>query len=370
MPRRTPSSSGGARGATGGGDGDVLDEVRERLDDDLDTPGAFAAIDDAAAAGLGDGVGRGSGPARRRALTGPSSLSTSPRTPERAIPGDVADQRVSRSHPTRSPPTARRGRSPHFHGSGLWRQVARTARPGPKWSPVPGRSSALRLVGIVTVHTLFMCLRQRQHAGCVPWPSDGHEQRSRRRATARPPRARSAGPPGVGHPDRGLRPPADRRPGDPVPEPHLVPRLGVPDAERPAQHQLRRQGRVHGLVEDEVPLPGDGHDPDRPHRRLQVAGGALGRRSGAAPRRAVRHLPRGHTQPRRRAAPGPHRRGPAGPRGRRARSSRSASRAPTHPAARRQGAEAVRVVLDHDRSADRTGPLRRHAPNAIGRCGR
>ena len=33
---------------------------------------------------------------------------------------------------------------------------------------------------------------------------------------------------------------------------------------RAAQHQLRRQGRVHGLVEDEVPLPGAGHDPDRP----------------------------------------------------------------------------------------------------------
>ncbi len=41
---------------SGGGDGDVLAQVRERLDDDLDTPGAFAVIDDAAAAGLGDGV--------------------------------------------------------------------------------------------------------------------------------------------------------------------------------------------------------------------------------------------------------------------------------------------------------------------------
>ena len=41
---------------SGGGDGDVLAQVRERLDDDLDTPGAFVVIDDAAAAGLGDGV--------------------------------------------------------------------------------------------------------------------------------------------------------------------------------------------------------------------------------------------------------------------------------------------------------------------------
>ena len=69
----------------------------------------------------------------------------------------------------------------------------------------------------------------------------------------------------------GLRAPARRRPGDPVPEPHLVPRFGVPDAHRAAQHQLRRQGRVHGLVEDEVHLPGDGHDPDRPLGRRQVA---------------------------------------------------------------------------------------------------
>ena len=41
---------------SGGGGGDVLAEVRERLDDDLDTPGAFVVIDDAAAAGLGAGV--------------------------------------------------------------------------------------------------------------------------------------------------------------------------------------------------------------------------------------------------------------------------------------------------------------------------
>ncbi|MFZ9018202.1 MAG: cysteine--tRNA ligase, partial [Ilumatobacteraceae bacterium] len=31
--------------------GDVLDEVRERLDDDLDTPGAVMAVDAAAARG-------------------------------------------------------------------------------------------------------------------------------------------------------------------------------------------------------------------------------------------------------------------------------------------------------------------------------
>jgi L-cysteine:1D-myo-inositol 2-amino-2-deoxy-alpha-D-glucopyranoside ligase len=40
----------------GGSDGDLLQVVRERLDDDLDTPGAFAAIDAAAADGAGKAV--------------------------------------------------------------------------------------------------------------------------------------------------------------------------------------------------------------------------------------------------------------------------------------------------------------------------
>ena len=39
------------RAAADGRLGDVLDEVRERLDDDLDTPGAVAAVDAAAARG-------------------------------------------------------------------------------------------------------------------------------------------------------------------------------------------------------------------------------------------------------------------------------------------------------------------------------
>ncbi len=39
------------RAAAGGTPCDVLEDVRDALDDDLDTPGAFAAIDDAAAAG-------------------------------------------------------------------------------------------------------------------------------------------------------------------------------------------------------------------------------------------------------------------------------------------------------------------------------
>jgi L-cysteine:1D-myo-inositol 2-amino-2-deoxy-alpha-D-glucopyranoside ligase len=39
--------------STGGGNGeDVLNAVRERLDDDLDTPGALAVIDAAAGGGV------------------------------------------------------------------------------------------------------------------------------------------------------------------------------------------------------------------------------------------------------------------------------------------------------------------------------
>jgi L-cysteine:1D-myo-inositol 2-amino-2-deoxy-alpha-D-glucopyranoside ligase len=38
-----------------GSNPDLLEEVRRRLDDDLDTPGAIAAVDAAAAAGAGVG---------------------------------------------------------------------------------------------------------------------------------------------------------------------------------------------------------------------------------------------------------------------------------------------------------------------------
>ena len=62
---------------------------------------------------------------------------------------------------------------------------------------------------------------------------------------------------------------------------------------RPAQHQLRRQGRVHGLVEDQAPLPGPRHDPDRPLRRREGADRARRRRRRAAAGRAVRDLPEG-----------------------------------------------------------------------------
>ena len=45
-----------AAAAAGGSVGELLDAVRERLDDDLDTPGAFRLIDAAVAAGDGPGV--------------------------------------------------------------------------------------------------------------------------------------------------------------------------------------------------------------------------------------------------------------------------------------------------------------------------
>ena len=79
----------------------------------------------------------------------------------------------------------------------------------------------------------------------------------------------------------------------------------------PREHQLRRQGRVHGLLEDEVPLPSDGHDPHRPFRR-----GCQGRRALDAAGDVLRRgelfgiFPGGHAQPRRatctRAAPARH----------------------------------------------------------------
>ena len=152
---------------------------------------------------------------------------------------------------------------------------------------------------------------------------------------------------------RGLRPPARRRSGHPVPEPRQLPRQRVLDAARAAQHQLRRQGRVHGLVEDEVPVPADGHDPHRPRRWRQEPGRPRHGRGRAAPRRAVRHLPGGHAQPRRDAAQGPHRRGAAGVEGRLPDLPGGHHRHPRDPAARRQAAEAA-AARARSRSAGRS----------------
>ena len=59
--------------------------------------------------------------------------------------------------------------------------------------------------------------------------------------------------------------------GDHLPEPHLGARLVLRAARAAPADHLRRQGRVHGRLEDEVPLPGARHDPDRPHRRRRAA---------------------------------------------------------------------------------------------------
>ena len=93
--------------------------------------------------------------------------------------------------------------------------------------------------------------------------------------------------------------------------------------------------------------------------------GARRRRPRPRAGRALRHLPRGHPRPRRRAPPGPHRPGPAGAAHRRARSSRSASRAPARssrptPSSRSRSSrctirfgEPIDVDRYHDRADDR-----------------
>ena len=129
-----------------------------------------------------------------------------------------------------------------------------------------------------------------------------------------------------------------RRGRHPLPEPRLVSRLGVPHDDGAASHQLRRQGRVHGLVEDEVPLPGDGDDPDRSLGwSFERRGVERGDRR-ARPRRPVRHLPRGHALAQRLAAQGPHGGRPAGVGHRLPAVPGRRDRHGRHPAARREGA--------------------------------
>ena len=78
-PRRGPARSLAGRRRRGRRDGKGLAEVRDALDDDLDTPGALAAVDDAVAAGRGRAGGRGA--ARRRPRSTASHL-TARRQPE------------------------------------------------------------------------------------------------------------------------------------------------------------------------------------------------------------------------------------------------------------------------------------------------
>jgi L-cysteine:1D-myo-inositol 2-amino-2-deoxy-alpha-D-glucopyranoside ligase len=65
--------------ATGSASGRTMEEVRQRLDDDLDTPGAIAAVDDA--------VARGEGVAEAAALLGVELLSGLRLDPPRTVPG-------------------------------------------------------------------------------------------------------------------------------------------------------------------------------------------------------------------------------------------------------------------------------------------
>ena len=111
---------------------------------------------------------------------------------------------------------------------------------------------------------------------------------------------------------------------------------------------------------------------DRVRRRRERARRSTRRPSVLRPRRAVRHLPRGHAQPRRHAAQGPHRRRPAGADASAARSSRSASSAPARssrptPRCRSRSGRArsrigrpIDVERYRDRADDRTGAAPDH----------
>ena len=72
--------------------------------------------------------------------------------------------------------------------------------------------------------------------------------------------------------------------GDLLPQPHLGDRLLLPAHGPAAPDHLRGQGRVHGLVEDEAPLPGHGHDPDRPQGRRTRRSGRSTRQPGSSRR--------------------------------------------------------------------------------------
>ena len=129
--------------------------------------------------------------------------------------------------------------------------------------------------------------------------------------------------------------------GDHLPQPHLGARLVLPARSRcPAASPTSARPSTWTL-EDEVPLPGPRHDPDRPRGRQRQRAGARRRGPGARRGRAVRHLPRGHPVARRPAPRGHTGVGPPRAAHRRARSSRSASSGTARgAAARRDGAPA------------------------------
>ena len=123
------------------------------------------------------------------------------------------------------------------------------------------------------------CSAGRPRCGRRPRPNGSSMLRSRadgsglRRALpGRPGRAHAASsrPNWRVHTERPRARPRRRR-GDHLPQPRLGPRLVLRPPRPAPAHHLRGQGRVHGRLEDQVHLPGHGHDPDRPVRRRRGA---------------------------------------------------------------------------------------------------
>ena len=109
-------------------------------------------------------------------------------------------------------------------------------------------------------------------------------------------------------------------------------------------------------------IPIDRSGGDAATRALDAAAGDP--RAG----RAVRHLPRGHPQPRRQAPQGPHRRRPAGPAHRGAARARRHRRHPRDPAARGQAPQPVPPVRGAHRPAHRPAALPRGRGATTGWC--
>ena len=181
------------RGARAGGDGARSTRSAPRLDDDLDTPGAVAAIDAAVA---------------RRAIRRRAGCSASRRC-------SAADRSLG---PRPGWPSS--GRRP---SDGHERSTS--ARGEPSRDAVEVRASCTRSAKAVLA-----------------------------------PVFRFAG----GHRGRGARERARTGGAIICPEPHLGPRLVLRAARAAPADHLRRQGRVHGQLEDQVPVPGHRHDPHRP----------------------------------------------------------------------------------------------------------
>ena len=132
---------------------------------------------------------------------------------------------------------------------------------------------------------------------------------------------------------RGGRPRAGRGAGHPRQQPPVLLRLVVHAAGDPPPGDVRGEGRDfegHGLKG--WLQRRSSRAPARFRSTGRAAGPRRGRCDGVArprQRRVLRHLSRGHPQPRRPAVPRPHRGRPGRAGGRRCRSSRSPSSAPT-----------------------------------------